>query len=351
MVLGHEAAGRGRGDRPRRRRPRQGRPRRFWSSSRAAGIAAPCAGGRPALCEPACRGKRCRHAALRCAPSLPAGGAALNHHLGVSGFAEYATVSRRSLIRIDKDVPLDLAALFGCAVLTGVGAVVNTAHVAAGSTVAVVGLGGVGLAARLGAIAAGAERVLAVDLAPDKLQLAAGLGATDTFNAGDADAVDKIREATRGGVDVALEMAGSVPALQLAYRITRRGGTTVTAGLPAPAAMLSIPAVSLVAEERTLKGCYIGTSVPSRDLPRYLALFRRRAFAHRSAADPSPAARRHQRRLRPAARGPRRAPGPPIRVRDRSHVSPSGISPLAIHLCSLACTQSRQPARDTGIYP
>ena len=140
---------------------------------------------------------------------------------------------------------------------------------------AVVGLGGVGLAALLGAIAAGAERVLAVDLASDKLQLAAGLGATDTFNAGDADAVDKIREATKGGVDVALEMAGSVPALQLAYRITRRGGTTVTAGLPAPAAMLSIPAVSLVAEERTLKGCYIGTSVPSRDLPRYLALFRR----------------------------------------------------------------------------
>jgi alcohol dehydrogenase len=238
------------------------------------GHCSPCAGGRPALCEPAAAANGAG-TLLSGARHLSRGGAALNHHLGVSGFAEYATVSRRSLIRIDKDVPLDLAALFGCAVLTGVGAVVNTAHVAAGSTVAVVGLGGVGLAALLGAIAAGAERVLAVDLASDKLQLAAGLGATDTFNAGDADAVDKIREATKGGVDVALEMAGSVPALQLAYRITRRGGTTVTAGLPAPAAMLSIPAVSLVAEERTLKGCYIGTSVPSRDLPRYLALFRR----------------------------------------------------------------------------
>ena len=238
------------------------------------GHCSPCAGGRPALCEPAAAANGAG-TLLSGARHLSRGGAALNHHLGVSGFAEYATVSRRSLIRIDKDVPLDLAALFGCAVLTGVGAVVNTAHVAAGSTVAVVGLGGVGLAALLGAIAAGAERVLAVDLAPDKLQLAAGLGATDTFNAGDAEAVDKIREATKGGVDVALEMAGSVPALQLAYRITRRGGTTVTAGLPAPAAMLSIPAVSLVAEERTLKGCYIGTSVPSRDLPRYLALFRR----------------------------------------------------------------------------
>jgi alcohol dehydrogenase len=220
------------------------------------GHCSPCAGGRPALCEPAAAANGAG-TLLSGARHLSRGGAALNHHLGVSGFAEYATVSRRSLIRIDKDVPLDLAALFGCAVLTGVGAVVNTAH------------------ALLGAIAAGAERVLAVDLAPDKLQLAAGLGATDTFNAGDADVVDKIREATKGGVDVALEMAGSVAALQLAYRITRRGGTTVTAGLPAPAAMLSIPAVSLVAEERTLKGCYIGTSVPSRDLPRYLALFRR----------------------------------------------------------------------------
>jgi alcohol dehydrogenase len=238
------------------------------------GHCGPCAGGRPALCEPAAAANGAG-TLLSGARRLSRGGAALNHHLGVSGFAEYATVSRRSLVRIDRDVPLELAALFGCAVLTGVGAVANTAHVAAGSTVAVVGLGGVGLAALLGAVAAGAERVLAVDLAADKLVLATTLGATDTFNAGDADAADRIREATRGGVDVALEMAGSVPALQLAYRITRRGGTTVTAGLPAPGAMLSIPAVSLVAEERTLKGSYIGTSVPSRDLPRYLALFRR----------------------------------------------------------------------------
>ncbi len=238
------------------------------------GHCGPCAGGRPALCEPAAAANGAG-TLLSGARHLSRNGAALNHHLGVSGFAEYATVSRRSLVKIDKDVPLELAALFGCAVLTGVGAVANTAHVSPGSTVAVVGLGGVGLAALLGAIAAGAERILAVDLAPDKLRLATDLGATDAFAAGDAGAADKIREATKGGVDVALEMAGSVPALLLAYRITRRGGTTVTAGLPAPTAMLSIPAVSLVAEERTLKGSYIGTCVPSRDLPRYLALFRR----------------------------------------------------------------------------
>jgi alcohol dehydrogenase len=254
------------------------------------GHCGPCSGGRPALCEPAAAANGAG-TLLSGARRLSRGGAPLQHHMGVSAFAEYATVSRRSLVPIDKELPLDLAALFGCAVLTGVGAVANTAGVAAGSSVAVVGLGGVGLAALLGAVAAGAERIVAVDLAPDKLQLAAALGATDTFDATRPDVADAIREATRGGVDTALEMAGSTQALLLAYRITRRGGTTVTAGLPAPSAQLSIPAVSLVAEERTLKGSYIGTSVPSRDLPRYIALFRRgrlpvdRLLTHRLALD------------------------------------------------------------------
>jgi alcohol dehydrogenase len=234
----------------------------------------PCATGRPALCEPAAVANT-NGTLLSGARRLSRNGVPLNHHLGVSCFAEYATVSRRSVVKIDPDLPLDNAALFGCAVLTGVGAVVNTARITAGSTVAVVGLGGVGLAALLGAIAAGAERIVAVDLSPAKLGLAGQLGATDQFAAGDTDVVDKIRAATRGGVDFALEMAGSVKALELAYRITRRGGTTVTAGLPPPNAVLPVPAVSLVAEERTLKGSYIGTSVPSRDLPRYLGLFRR----------------------------------------------------------------------------
>ena len=234
----------------------------------------PCATGRPALCEPAAVANT-NGTLLSGARRLSRDGVPLNHHLGVSCFAEYATVSRRSVVKIDPDLPLDNAALFGCAVLTGVGAVVNTARITAGSTVAVVGLGGVGLAALLGAIAAGAERIVAVDLSPAKLGLAGQLGATDQFAAGDTDVVDKIRAATRGCVDFALEMAGSVKALELAYRITRRGGTTVTAGLPPPNAVLPVPAVSLVAEERTLKGSYIGTSVPLRDLPRYLGLFRR----------------------------------------------------------------------------
>ena len=189
-------------------------------------------------------------------------------------FAEYATVSRRSVVKIDPELPLDEAALFGCAVLTGVGAVVNTAQVRAGASVAVIGLGGVGLASLLGA--RGSRR------APDRRgrpvrrqarRSRESLGATHTFNAADPDCQERIRDATAGGVEFAFEMAGSVRALELAYRITRRGGTTVTAGLPPPTATFALPPVNLVAEERTIKGSYIGTCVPSRDIPRYIELY------------------------------------------------------------------------------
>jgi alcohol dehydrogenase len=234
----------------------------------------PCSEGRPALCEPGAAANTAG-TLLSGAKRLHRNGEDVNHHLGVSAFAEYATVSRRSLVKIDPDLPLDEAALFGCAVLTGVGAVINTAKISAGSSVAVIGLGGVGLSSLLGAIAAGARRVVAVDLSDDKLGLARQLGATDTFNAGSADAVNEIREATGGGVEFAFEMAGSVRAMDLAYKITRRGGTTITAGLPPPTHTINIPQVNLVAEERTVKGSYIGTCVPVRDLPRYIELYRR----------------------------------------------------------------------------
>jgi alcohol dehydrogenase len=234
----------------------------------------PCAEGRPALCEPG--------AAANGAGTLLSGqrrlhrnGTDVHHHLGVSAFAEYATVSRRSLVKIEKGLPLDEAALFGCAVLTGVGAVINTAKVSAGASVAVIGLGGVGLSCLLGTVAVGAGRIVAVDLSDDKLGLARQLGATDIFNPGNAGAVDEIRSATGGGVEFAFEMAGSVRAMELAYKITRRGGTTVTAGLPPPDHTFALPQVNLVAEERTIKGSYIGTCVPSRDLPRYIELYRR----------------------------------------------------------------------------
>jgi alcohol dehydrogenase len=235
----------------------------------------PCTEGRPGLCEPG--------AAANGAGTLLSGerrlhrpdGTPVHHHLGVSAFADHATVSRRSLVKIDPELPLEEAALFGCAVLTGVGAVVNTARVPAGASVAVIGLGGVGLSSLLGAVAAGARDVIAVDLSDDKLAFAGELGATATFNARDPDAAEQIMTLTGGGVEYAFELAGSTRALDLAYRITRRGGTTVTAGLPPPTATMPLTPATLVAEERTLKGSYIGTAVASRDIPRYIRLYRR----------------------------------------------------------------------------
>jgi alcohol dehydrogenase len=233
----------------------------------------PCSEGRPALCEPGAAANAAG-TLLSGARRLSKNGQPINHLLGCASFAEYATVSRRSLVKIDPELPFPEAAVFGCAVLTGVGAVVNTARVSAGQTVAVIGLGGVGLASLLGAVAAGASRVIAVDLADDKLEFARQLGATDTFNARNEGVVDQIRAATGGGVEFAFELAGSIKAMELAYKITRRGGTTVTAGLPPPTANFAFPQVGLVAEERTIKGSYVGTCVPMRDLPRYIALYR-----------------------------------------------------------------------------
>jgi alcohol dehydrogenase len=238
------------------------------------GHCAPCAEGRPALCEPG--------AVANTAGTLLSGerrifrtdGKPVNHHMGCSAFAEAAVVSRRSAVKIDPELALDEAALFGCAVLTGVGAVVNTAQVRAGSTVAVIGLGGVGLASLLGADASGARAIVAIDMSDEKLALAKKLGATHTFNATDPDLVQKVKDATKGGVDFAIEMAGSVRAFETAYKVTRRGGTTITAGLPPPTATWAMPSTNLVAEERTIKGSYIGTCVPSRDLPRYIDLYR-----------------------------------------------------------------------------
>jgi alcohol dehydrogenase len=238
------------------------------------GMCPDCSVGRPALCGPG--GESNASASLLGGYKRLGlvGGGGLNHHMGCAAFAEYATVSRRSVVPIDPELLWEQAALFGCAVLTGAGAVFNTARIEAGARVAVVGLGGVGFSSLLAAIAASSRQVVAVDMLDSKLELARTLGATATFNAGDPDVIAKVKEETSGGADYVFEMAGVVPALELAYRITRRGGTTVTAGLPNPAANWPLQAVSLIAEERTLKGSYIGSCVPSRDVPRFVAMFR-----------------------------------------------------------------------------
>lgn len=233
----------------------------------------PCAEGRPALCEPGAAANG-RGTLLSGAIRLHDGATPLHHHLGCSAFADHAVVSRRSLVKIDAGIPFETAALFGCAVLTGVGAVVNTAKVQPGQSVVVVGLGGVGLAALIGALAAGAAAVVAVDISEEKLAMAKALGASATVNATNPEAVSQIRALLDGGADVAFEFAGAEAALRGAFDMTKRGGLTVTAGLPPPTSTLAVNIVSLVAEERTLKGSYIGTCVPSRDLPRYIALYR-----------------------------------------------------------------------------
>ncbi len=238
------------------------------------GHCARCYEGRPALCEPGAQ-SNLAGTLLGGARRLRMGGVSLNHHLGVSGFAEFAVVSRTSLVKIAADIGFETAALFGCAVITGVGAVLNTANVPVGSSVAVVGAGGVGLSCVLGAVLAGARRIIVVDLNRKKLEFAQELGATDVFDAGVDNAVTKIKEATGGGVDFAFETAGAAPALALAYQITRRGGTTVTAGLPNPNHQFSIPQISLTSEERTVKGSYMGSCVPQRDIPNYIGMFQR----------------------------------------------------------------------------
>jgi alcohol dehydrogenase len=272
MVLGHEATGEvlecgdgvadfAPGDRV------------VFSFVPSCGHCAPCASGRPALCEPG--------AAANTAGTLLSGGrrwhgdgaAALHHHLGVSGFTEKTVVSAHSAVKIDPALPPEIAALFGCAVMTGVGAAVNTARVAPGESAAIFGLGGVGLAALLGAHAAGAHPLVAVDVLPAKLELARQLGATHLVNAREQDPVAAVKAATGGGAHHAIETVGSELVLAQAYGATRRGGTTTTAGLPHPQKMFAVPAVSLVAEERTVKGSYMGSAVPSRDLPRYIALY------------------------------------------------------------------------------
>jgi Zn-dependent alcohol dehydrogenase len=236
-----------------------------------------CAGGRPSLCQ--------RAAESNGIGSLLSGerrfkdknGYALNHHLGVSAFSELTVVSDCSAVKVDKDLAPEIAALFGCAVLTGVGAVINTAKVPVGQSVIIFGMGGVGLAALLGAVAAGAYPVVCVDIVESKLEMAQTLGATHVINSiglSTEDTVEAVKKITSGGAAYVFETVGNEQALNQAYLSTARGGTTVAVGLPHPSKQFSISAASLVAEERTVKGSYMGSSVPIADIPRLIALYR-----------------------------------------------------------------------------
>lgn len=190
----------------------------------------------------------------------------LFHHLGVSAFASHAVVHVASVVRVDPDVPPEVAALLGCAVLTGGGAVINAGQPAPGADVMVVGLGGVGMAALLVAVALG-HPVIAVDALPEKLELASQLGASEIFTpAALADAARR--------TPLVIEAAGSARAFETAFAATEPGGRTVTVGLPSPDARVSLSPLTFTAEARSVIGSYLGSAVASRDIPRYVELWR-----------------------------------------------------------------------------
>ena len=182
----------------------------------------PCKEGRPALCENGAKANE-KGEMLEGGIRLSNEDGQVYHHLGVSGFAEHAVVSENSIVKISDEIPFERAAVFGCAVITGIGAVMNTAQIRPGSNVAVVGLGGIGLNAIIGAKLAGANEIIALDINEDKFDLAKQFGATATFNSSDDDIDEQIKEYVPGGVEYAFETAGVVPAMQVAYKITKRG--------------------------------------------------------------------------------------------------------------------------------
>lgn len=223
-----------------------------------------CRAGRPALCTVG-GGANARGELVGGGFRLRAGKELVHHHLGVSAFADHAVVDRASAVVIDAEVPFDVAAVLGCALLTGFGAVCNTAGVRAGETVTVVGLGGVGQAAVLGAVAARAGVILAVDPVEHKRQLALELGATHAC--APADAADLLQDLLGGGTRWVLEAVGSAPVMEQAFALTGRGGTTVSIGLPPPEATITLPALAFAGEGRTITGSYMGSAVPQRDIP------------------------------------------------------------------------------------
>lgn len=236
------------------------------------GVCETCRDGYPALCKTV-TGPRTLGVLGSGARRLSLNGEPLYHYSGISGFAQYAVTMEKSLVRIDKSVPLDVAAMFGCAVVTGAGAVFNTAAVETDKSVAVIGLGGVGLNAVMAARIAGARDIVAIDIRPEKFEIARELGATATFLATEPDLTAQIRELTQGGVHYAFEMTAAKQAMQTAADILRPRGEVICVGLGETESRHDFRHAELVIEEKAIRGCFMGSCVPERDIPRYVELF------------------------------------------------------------------------------
>jgi S-(hydroxymethyl)glutathione dehydrogenase/alcohol dehydrogenase len=231
-----------------------------------------CAAGRPVLCLE--QGKALTTPPEGTSRVKDAAGKPLGIFSGCGVMAEYATLSVDNLVKIDPKIPLDRAALVGCAVTTGVGAVFNTAKVEPGASVAVFGCGGVGLNVVQGAAIAGAERIIAIDTLQEKLDLAKRFGATDTILAKPGEDVAKaLKKLTGGGPDYAFECVGAGALAETAYRAIRRGGKAVIVGVARATDSATFKPMTMVFEEKTLQGSYFGSSVPRIDFPRMLQLY------------------------------------------------------------------------------
>ena len=190
----------------------------------------------------------------------------------LSSYAEQLLVHEHALVKVTKDIPLDRAALIGCGVTTGLGAVFNTARVPAGATVAVVGCGGIGLNCVQGAAIAGASRVVAVDKVPAKLELARQFGATDVVDASESDPAAQVKDLTRGGVEYSFEAIGLKVTVEQAFGMLRRGGTATIIGMVPVGQKAEIPVTDLLAERR-LQGSSMGSNRFRVDMPRYVDLY------------------------------------------------------------------------------
>lgn len=206
---------------------------------------------------------------------LSVGGKPAYHYAGISSWAQYAVTVPKALVKIDPSISLDIAALFGCAVVTGAGAVFNAAKVRPGQNVAVVGLGGVGLNAVMAARIAGASEIIGIDINEDKFGLASELGCTCCISPKDPRAVEIVKDMTRGGVNYTFEVSGVRAAMATASSVTRKGGEVVCVGVGSFSENYEYAHAQLVAEERVLRGCFMGSGSAQRDIPLYLDLYKR----------------------------------------------------------------------------